>query len=252
MTETQIHSYLVLATIALAGLTFVTLLHTDAPYGRHLRPGWGPTMPARAGWIVMESPAVLLFAGIYFVGDHAFATVSLAFLFLWQFHYVYRCFIFPLRIREAGKRMPVAIAAMGFGFNCLNAYINARWISHLGAYPDAWLATTPFLPGLACFFAGWMINRHADATLIRLRQPGKTGYGIPQGGLYRFISCPNYFGEMLQWAGWALVTWSLAGAAFAAFTIANLFPRALANHRWYRSRFPDYPPSRRAIIPGLL
>jgi hypothetical protein len=29
-------------------------------------------------------------------------------------------------------------------------------------------------------------------------------------------------------------------------------PRALAHHRWYRTTFPDYPPARTAIIPGLL
>jgi protein-S-isoprenylcysteine O-methyltransferase Ste14 len=70
--------------------------------------------------------------------------------------------------------------------------------------------------------------------------------------MYRWVSCPNYFGEMLEWIGWAIATWSLAGSAFAIFTIANLLPRALANHRWYQTEFPDYPSDRRAVIPGLL
>jgi protein-S-isoprenylcysteine O-methyltransferase Ste14 len=102
------------------------------------------------------------------------------------------------------------------------------------------------------FFLGWTANRHADLVLLRLRDDGESGYRIPHGGLYRLVSCPNYLGEMLQWTGWAIATWSLAGMAFAIFTIANLLPRALSNHRWYRQQFEDYPVERRAIIPYLL
>ena len=46
--------------------------------------------------------------------------------------------------------------------------------------------------------------------------------------------------------------WTWAGAAFAFFTTANLLPRALAHHRWYHEKFPDYPRERKAIVPGLL
>ena len=46
--------------IALACFTFIMLMFIRAPYGRHLRPGWGPSLPARAGWIIMESPSIIL------------------------------------------------------------------------------------------------------------------------------------------------------------------------------------------------
>lgn len=252
ITELQIHSSLVLATFALAVVTFALLFWVTAPYGRHLRPGWGPTIPARAGWVVMESPSVLLFSAIFWAGEHAMAMTPLVLFALWQFHYVNRTFIFPFRLRGSAKRMPLSIVAMAIAFNCLNSYINARWISHFGDYPDTWLASALFLLGVLCFATGWAINQHADAVLIGLRRSDESGYRIPRGGLYRWISCPNYLGEMLQWCGWAIACWSLAGAAFAAFTVANLLPRAIANHRWYRREFEDYPSSRRALIPGLL
>ena len=88
--------------------------------------------------------------------------------------------------------------------------------------------------------------------VLWLREPGETAYRIPRGGLYRFISCPNYFGELVQWAGWAVATWSLAGLSFAVFTAANLVPRALSHHRWYRSEFDDYPEGRHAVVPFVL
>ena len=57
----------------------------------------------------------------------------------------------------------------------------------------------------------------------------------------------------MEWIGWAILTWSLAGVAFAVYTAANVGPRAFTNHRWYLEKFGDeYPKERRALIPFLL
>jgi protein-S-isoprenylcysteine O-methyltransferase Ste14 len=69
--------------------------------------------------------------------------------------------------------------------------------------------------------------------------------------MYRWISCPNYFGEIVEWIGWAIATWSLAGLAFALWTAANLAPRAHSHHQWYRESFADYPQERKALVPRL-
>jgi protein-S-isoprenylcysteine O-methyltransferase Ste14 len=252
ISELQVHLWLVLAMFAFAFQTFVLLLWVNAPYGRFIRTGWGPTISTRSAWVLFESPAVIVFLAVYFGGDNALQIGPLVLLGMWQFHYLIRTFVFPFRIRETGKRIPLVVVALAILFNVLNAYINARWISHLGEYPVEWLTSTPFIAGLSLFIVGWIINQHADLTLFRLRKPGETHYSIPEGGMYRQVSCPNYFGEIVEWAGWAIATWSLAGMAFAVFTIANLLPRALATHRWYRDQFPDYPQSRRAVIPYLV
>jgi 3-oxo-5-alpha-steroid 4-dehydrogenase 1 len=252
MTEIELHEYLVLTVFVAAGLTFIALFFVSAPYGRHLRDGWGFTIPARTAWIVMESPTVLIFLYVYSLGENAMAAAPLALLSMWQFHYVYRTFVYPFRIRSSAHRMPISILGMAIFFNCINAYINARWISHFGGYSEAWLSSPAFIIGLGTFLLGWAINQHADLVLFRLRGVDDIGYKIPRGGLYKKISCPNYLGEMLEWTGWALAVWSTAGLAFAVFSIANLLPRALANHHWYRKHFSDYPPERKAVIPYLL
>lgn len=249
MTEDELHGALTLALIVVAVPTFLALLWTTAPYGRHMREGWGPTIPSRAGWVLMESPAVLIFLAVYFAGTHPFELVPLVLCAIWQLHYLHRTFIFPVRLRIGGKRMPISIPLLGFFFNTLNAYVNARWISELGSYPTSWLTDPRFIIGVLVFFTGLAINLHADTVLIRLRKPGERGYKIPTGGMYRFITSPNYFGEIVEWFGWAILTWSLPGLAFAIYTTANLAPRALANHRWYKENFPDYPRERRALIP---
>lgn len=252
MTESELHDYATWTEIGLAALTFVSLLFVTAPYGRHGRKGWGPEIGQRLGWILMELPAVALWLAIYFAGTHALEAAPLALMALWQIHYVNRTFVFPFRIKAEGKTTPISIVATAIVFNTLNAYVNARWVSELGSYPASWLYDARFVLGALVFFVGFAINQHADYVLMNLRKPGETGYKIPHGGLYRYVSCPNYLGEMLEWTGWAIATWSLPGLAFALYTAANLAPRAIQHHAWYRSKFPDYPKQRKALIPFVV
>ena len=248
------HDTVYLSVLVAAVLAGLALLFVQAPYGRYVRSGWGPTMSTRWAWIIMESPAVLAFVYFYVQGETAGETVSLLFLGMWQLHYVHRTFIYPLRMRgSAARQTPVLIPSLAVLFNIANAYLNGSWISNIEAgYTLAWLSTPMFLIGFVLFFAGFIINRWADAKLRALRPPGDAGYYVPRGGMYEWISCPNYFGEILQWFGWAIATWSTAGLAFALFTTANLAPRALSHHKWYRQKFEDYPTKRKALIPGVL
>ena len=222
-----------------------------APYGRHLREGWGPTVPERLGWIIMESPSVVFFAGVFAMGARRHDAAPLVLLALWELHYLQRTLVFPLRMR-AGRPMPILIPALATSFNFLNSWNNARWISNAGTYPPEWLTDPRFLLGALLFFIGFAINLSLDRILFALRGPGEQGYRVPHGGLYRWVSCPNYLGETLEWFGWALASWSFAGLAFALYTVANLVPRALQHHRWYRAQFADYPAGRKAIVPYLI
>jgi 3-oxo-5-alpha-steroid 4-dehydrogenase 1 len=242
---------LVALEFVLAIPTFVALRFIAAPYGRYRRAGWGPTVPSVLGWIVMESPASLLFAGVFLASHHGGGVAPLVLLGLWELHYAHRAFLYPIWMRP-GARMPVGVVGLALGFNVLNAWINARWVAAAGRYPHGWLADPRFIAGAALFLGGFWLNVRSDHALRRLRGPGESGYRIPHGGAFEWVSCPNYLGEMTEWAGWALASWSPAGLAFATYTIANLAPRALTHHRWYRDQFPEYPPGRRALIPYLL
>jgi 3-oxo-5-alpha-steroid 4-dehydrogenase 1 len=251
MTEAALYRDLLIAMLPLSAGTFVALCTITAPYGRHARAGWGPMISSTLGWVLMEAPASLAFLGFYLWGEHRAATAPLALLGLWQLHYANRAFVYPFRRRGGDKPMPLAVAAMGFTFNVANAYLNARFLTHFARYPEGWLADPRFIGGVALFVVGFAINQHADQVLRTLRAPGERGYKIPHGGLYRFVSAPNYFGELVEWSGFALAAWSPAAAVFVLWTAANLAPRAWANHRWYRATFPDYPTGRRALVPFL-
>lgn len=138
---------------------------------------------------------------------------------------------------------------MAFVFNLLNSYLQARWVSHYKDYDgDGWF-WWKFLVGLVAFMVGMGVNVWSDGVLVRLKKGGG-GYKVPKGGLFELVSCPNYLGEILEWFGWAVMTWSWVGLGFFLYTCANLVPRAYANHRWYMDKFEeDYPKARKAIIP---
>ena len=229
------------------------LLLVSAPYGRHARRGWGPSVPAPLGWLLMEAPSPLLLGALVLAGGGPRDAATWALVALWEAHYLHRAFVWPLRLRGQRRPMPVLVMAMGMSFNAVNAWLNGAWLGSLGpGYPAAWLHDPRFLAGVALFVGGFAVNQHSDRILLRLRPRGATGYVVPREGLFRWVSCPNYLGEITEWVGYALAAWSLPALAFALWTAANLVPRALSHHRWYQRTFPDYPPERRAVLPGLL
>ena len=64
--------------------------------------------------------------------------------------------------------------------------------------------TTMTTIGLAIWLAGWCNVVAADVTLVKLRKPGESGYKIPRGGLFEYVSAANYFSEIVEWVGYAI------------------------------------------------
>ena len=252
LSEQMIFQWLILAWLVLAVLLFITLVFIRAPYGRYSRAGWGPTISDKAGWLIMETSSVMVFAACFATGSNP-KTIALLLLFvLWEANYIHRAFIYPFSRRDSNKQMPLLVIGSGVFFNVVNAYLNGRYIFALSnGYGNEWLKDPRLVIGLLLFITGFVVNRWADRVLYGLRKSGETVYGIPHGGLYRWISCPNYFGEIIMWIGWAIATWSLPGLAFAVWTAANLVPRARSHQQWYHQQFNNYPPERKALVPRI-
>ena len=253
MNESCFFNIILIVMFALAGLIFISLLFMTAPYGRYVRQGFGPKISARLGWIIQESPSVVSFAVFYWMGEGAFKVVPLILFALWQIHYLHRTYIYPFRMRWSGKNITMTTFLSAFIFTTINGYINGRYITHFSSqYSVEWLTTPNLIIGMILFFLGLAINFQSDGILRKLRKPGETDYKIPSGGFFKFVSSPNYMGEIIEWTGWAIATWSLPGLCFAVWTIANLAPRALSHHKWYLEKFPDYPKERKAIVPFII
>ena len=187
LTERTFHGVLVWAVFAMAVLTCAALLRLSAPYGRHYSGfGWGPEISNRVGWVVMEMPATVIFAAIYFMGRQASEPVPLVLLGIWQCHYLNRAFVYPLA--HANRGQEGANGSRGqrdLAFNVVNSYLNARFISEFGEYGTEWLGDLRFVGGLAFFAAGFALNRPlrqhpagpSQAGTNRILHPGR--WGIP-------------------------------------------------------------------------
>lgn len=239
--------------MAIAVVMVPFLLRVTAPYGRHTSSDWGPMINNKLGWFIMEVPVMIVFSYFFWTGEAEKTLPVYLFYGLFMLHYFNRVFIFPFRLKSKGKKMPLLVALSAIFFNLCNGFFNGYWFGNLTpVYDISWFTDWRFILGVIIFFTGMAINLSSDEKLIGLRKGGKKGYFIPRGGLFNYVSSPNLFGEIIEWLGWAMMSWCLPAFSFALWTMANLIPRGLDHHRWYKRRFDDYPKERKAVIPFLI
>lgn len=150
--------------------------------------------------------------------------------------------------------MPAGIMLMGITFNILNGYMQGEWIFHLAPqdmYTESWLYSPQFIIGTILFFTGMGINIHSDHIVRHLRKPGDTKHYLPKGGMFNYVTSANYFGEIVEWCGFAILTWSASGAVFAWWTFANLVPRANTIYHKYKAMFGNELGNRKRVIPFI-
>jgi 3-oxo-5-alpha-steroid 4-dehydrogenase 1 len=240
--------YIIMASMAvMAVIVFIALFFFKAGYGYLSASNWGPKISNKVAWVLMEAPAFifLLYYTIRFALSGADTGNSKAILYImagfYLLHYFQRSFIFPLMMRGKST-MPIAIMLMGLVFNTLNAYLIGGWLygeAPAGMYSAAWLYSPQFIIGTIIFLAGMAINLHSDHVIRNLRKPGDTKHYIPRKGFYKYVTSANYFGELTEWIGYAILTWSPAGLLFAVWTFANLGPRAKSLTEKYEKEFGD-------------
>ena len=225
----------------IAVIVFVALYFVTAGYGVFYNKKWGFAIPNKIGWILMESPVFIAMILLCVLSERDTNLVCLIFLILFEIHYFQRSFIFPFLIR--GKSvMPLSVILMGMVFNTLNALMQSGWIfyvSPVNMYEISWLTTPQFIIGTIIFFTGMIVNIHSDHIIRHLRKPGDTNHYLPKKGMFRYVTSANYFGEFVEWLGFAILTWSLSGAVFALWTFANLAPRAAKIYDNYKKEFGD-------------
>lgn len=235
--------YNLLFLLFLIGLVvLVTLFYVDAGYGKMRSDKWGPAINNKVGWAMMECPVFLGVLYLWSLSDVRFQTPYYAFFILFEAHYLQRSFIFPF-LMKGNSRMPLIIIFLSMIWNLLNGYLQGYWLFHLAPYfqpySSHWVSSWQFILGTCLFVIGMIINLHSDYVIRHLRKPGDNNHYLPKKGLYRYVTSANYLGEITEWLGWAILTWSWAGGLFFWFTCCNLIPRANAIYHKYEQEFPD-------------
>jgi hypothetical protein len=219
-----------------------------AGYGRHARPD-GTGIPSRLAWVAMELPSALSFFAVS--GVPSVLDARALYFAMWMVHYLHRGLFYPLSLRSP-RRVPSWIVASAACFTTLNGALMAVSLFRIGPELGPIGVFHPrLLVGGTLFVVGMVANIDSDRRLVRTPRTLDGGYTMPRGGLFRFVSSPNYAGEIVEWLGFAIATGASAACVFFLWTLANLVPRARAHHAWCQRTFADYPRERRALVPSL-
>ena len=201
--------------IALAVVVFVTLYFVKAGYGVFVSDKWGKTINNKVAWFLMEFPIFLAMIVIWLLSPHRFDIVPLVFLLVFEVHYFQRSIIFPWLMKGKASKMSLIVMFCGIAFNILNAVMQGYWI----------------------FF---YVNLRSDYIIRHLRKSDEdTNHYLPEGFMFEYVTSANYLGELTEWLGFAILTWSLPGLVFFIWTFANLVPRADALYKRYKVDFGE-------------
>ena len=261
-----------------ATITYLVMMYVGKERKKY-RWWFGPQLDAKLSWFLFESPNLVWSCYCYcclrdseiMSSGSAAAMVSFdnnklqvssnaVLLALFTLHYINRAVIYPLRMNANSHRVPLLVTASAMIVTILNGYIQSFYLVRvhklppLTLPPSSWIHLQSWL-GILTFFAGMIINMKADAVLRNLRRQrngdgnNQKTYYIPQHPLFTYISCPNFFGEILEWFGFAIASqFSLPAMAFFIYTASNLVPRGIAHHEWYKQKFKDYPRERKWAV----
>lgn len=251
-TEDSLNYYIQIGFLVSDILIFTVLFFIKAYYGKfYSSKSLLPPIPSHISWIIQEIPCVII--TIYYIYNNSILSFKLLFIIPFLLHYIHRSLIFPFMI-SSSKNNPLEITLMALTFCVFNATIQNRSIYLYINYTIKDVLSLQFFFGSVVMLIGMIINIFHDYYMIKLRNQKKgQGYILPYGFLYNFISCPNYFGEIIEWGGYWMLTGNFSAFVFFISTVANLFPRAIKYHHWYKEKFrEEYPLSRKAIIPFVI
>ncbi|KAI1001974.1 hypothetical protein K3495_g6230 [Podosphaera aphanis] len=128
----------------------------------------------------------------------------------------------------------------------------AYFIYHPNSYTQMESPTINYLNliGLIAYIFGEVSNAHAHLTLSRLRSKGGTERGIPRGYGFEWVTCPNYFFEIIAWFGINLVAKSSMAVIFTAIAWLQMHLWAKKKEFALRTEFPEtYKKKRNVIFP---
>lgn len=246
--EDNFNFYIQLGFLSSDIFIFITLFFIDAYYGRFFNSfSLLPCIPCQLSWIIQESPCV--FISLYFIITNIklISLMNVLVLLPFLLHYIHRSFVFPFKLKTT-KKTPLELTFLAFIFCTFNAIMINRSVLFYSQYDNL---SFQIIFGMGIMIIGAVINIFHDYYIIALRKQ-TTSYIIPTKYLYDYISCPNYFGEMVEWFGFWIMSGTLSGFVFAVSTVANLFPRAIKTHQWYKKKFSEYPNERKAVLPFII
>lgn len=221
----------------------------------------GPQIAWQTVFLIEYFGPILIFPIVYFLRPYIYSNApaeasQLQTLTMWLVivHFVKRELETLFVHRFSAATMPIRNIFKNSAHYWILAGLNiAAWTCSPRA-PTAKPANPLFLySGLAAYTIGELGNFQAHMTLRGLRSSGGTERGIPQGPLFKIVTCPNYMMETLSWIGvWLVSGLSWSVIAFAAVSVGQMAEWSKKKENRYRKEFGDkYKKKRYTMLPFI-
>jgi len=81
----------------------------------------------------------------------------------------------------------------------------------------------------------------------------QNSHGLPEGGMFTYVSCPHYLADILVYLSCFIIIRSQCASWWLVliYNIVVHISMAAGSHTWYKKTFPLYPKKRKALIPFI-
>ena len=236
---------LVLSFVAMVFVAFYAI-----PYGKNYQRGKSylkAELPDRFAFILSNIGGPILFVLLKISWPNGNLLNIESFLYI--AHYIHRALIYPFFRSKFSKPWPLESFIYYTFANVCEGIIAARAQTFSGIERNIFIKIILAIVIVACAVAAAI----HDYRICALRTSTDTGYKIPQGLGFKWVSGPNYSFEILEWAFYCcFMGFNTSTCAFGMWHLVNLSGRAEATHRWYKSFFKSkLPADRTPYIPFI-
>ncbi|EAX97794.1 3-oxo-5-alpha-steroid 4-dehydrogenase family protein [Trichomonas vaginalis G3] len=248
LTNQTLFGQFCVANLIIAGIMMIYFAFFSMPYGKNYTRGRAylkVEVKDRIAFLLanIPGPIIYILLTVSWPRGEIFQIPSLLYIGF----YIHRAIIYPFFRRPQSKPWPLESLIYFSVSNFIEGSILAR-IHVFETKPYPIIVQILFA---IVFIALAVVTAYYDYQICQLRTHGDSGYRIPQGTLFKYISGPNYLFELLTWTFYMLfVSFNLEGVSFGLWLLVNITGRAEASHSWYNSFFKTkYPQDRTAYIP---
>eukprot|EP01023_Acetabularia_acetabulum_P032541 TRINITY_DN30393_c1_g1_i2.p1 TRINITY_DN30393_c1_g1~~TRINITY_DN30393_c1_g1_i2.p1 ORF type:complete len:293 (-),score=18.93 TRINITY_DN30393_c1_g1_i2:237-1115(-) len=201
---------------------------------------------------------VVLLLNYYYDPSFSFQQFQTVRLVLFEFHVLRRLLESWLMFKyPADAKMHVLAYAVALSYYVV---VPLSWLDWSENASQLESAQWSILLGVLIFALGsyiqfqshWILSTLSSNRPSRKSTDKKSIYVIPNGGLFRFVSCPHYFGEIIIYVGFWLLGQGcyLRTSLVLCWVVLNLLLAADSTQQWYQEQFgPQYPKARKKLIP---
>jgi len=230
----------------------------NAGYSKFANPAANFKVPSRLGMVILYSPALLVSLRYLQTAPNVNGRESITAMLL-SAHFGKRVLESMFLHRYSGTMNGDFLLPISTSY-ALTAALVAHQQRSVPSYSNTAIDQKMLGLGLLFSVVGQLGNLYHHWLLANLRSGpaiskgdgnAQSKYVIPRGGLFRFVTTPHYFFELIAWLGIACTAQHLNAFLTVADMLSYLAGRSVATTKWYKSKFPDYPSERKNLIPFL-